>query len=122
MLVNGNPLENLALLTDTAKIHLVMKDGVVHNYCATPVPDKAALHLGGTSSPLVEDGVKEALAEMLWKYAPLALRRGDGFHANNLIYGRFFRYEICLLRLFHRREKLSNLLIILIAIAWNTPG
>ena len=65
VLVDGNPLENLALLTDPAKIQLVMKDGVVHKDCATPVPDEAALHLGGTSSPLVEEGVKEALAEML---------------------------------------------------------
>ena len=65
VLVDGNPLENLALLTDPAKIQLVMKDGTIHKDCATPVPTDAALHLGGSSSPLVEEGVKEALAEML---------------------------------------------------------
>jgi imidazolonepropionase-like amidohydrolase len=64
VLVDGDPLENLALLTDPAKIQLVMKDGVIYKDCATPVPAQAALHLEGADSPLQEPGVREALAEM----------------------------------------------------------
>ncbi len=62
VLVDGNPLENLALLTDPAKVQLVMKDGVIHKDCATPVPAEAALHLPASDRPLQEEGVKEALA------------------------------------------------------------
>ncbi len=56
VLVDGDPLENLALLTDPAKIQLVMKDGVIHKDCATPVPADAALHLDGADAPLREQG------------------------------------------------------------------
>ena len=62
VLVNGNPLEDLSVLTDPAKVQLVMKDGVIHKDCATPVPSEAALHLPGADRPLQEEGVKEALA------------------------------------------------------------
>ena len=62
VLVNGNPLEDLSVLTDPAKVQLVMKDGVIHKDCATPVPHEAALHLPGADRPLQEEGVKEALA------------------------------------------------------------
>ncbi|WP_422823405.1 amidohydrolase family protein [Variovorax rhizosphaerae] len=54
ILVDGDPLQNLALMTDPAKIQLVMKECVIH--CATPVPAEAALHLDGASSPLREEG------------------------------------------------------------------
>ena len=64
VLVDGDPLQNLALLTDPAKVQLVMKDGVIHKDCATPVPAQAALHLDGADSPLQEQGVREAIAEM----------------------------------------------------------
>jgi len=62
VLVDGNPLEDLSVLTDPAKVQLVMKDGVIHKDCATPVPSEAALHLPGADRPLQEEGVKEALA------------------------------------------------------------
>ena len=62
--VDGDPLNNLAQLTDPAKIQLVMKDGVIHKDCATPVPSDAALHRNGADSPLREQGVSEALAEL----------------------------------------------------------
>lgn len=62
VLIDGDPLKNLALLTDPAKVQLVMKDGVIHKDCATPVPPEAALHLAGTDRPLQEEGVKEAMA------------------------------------------------------------
>jgi len=64
VLVNGDPLKDLSLLTDPAKIQLVMKDGVIYKDCATPVPREAALHLPGADRPLQEEGVKEALAEL----------------------------------------------------------
>ena len=64
VLVDGDPLQDLSLLTDPAKVQLVMKDGVIHKDCATPVPSDAALHLEGGDTPLREQGVKEALAEM----------------------------------------------------------
>lgn len=64
VLVDGNPLKNLALLLDPAKVQLVMKDGAIHKDCATPVPFEAALHLPGADRPLQEEGVKEALADL----------------------------------------------------------
>ncbi|WP_077033440.1 amidohydrolase family protein [Pelomonas sp. KK5] len=62
VLVDGDPLKDLALLLDPAKVQLVMKDGVIHKDCATPVPAEAALHLPGADRPLQEEGVKEAIA------------------------------------------------------------
>lgn len=62
VLVDGDPLKNLALLTDPARINLVMKDGVIHKDCATPVPAQAALHLPGADFPLQEEGVRDAIA------------------------------------------------------------
>jgi len=62
VLVDGDPLTNLSLLTDPAKIQLVMKDGVIHKDCATPVPHEAAMRLPASDRPLQEEGVKEALA------------------------------------------------------------
>ncbi|MEY2890392.1 MAG: hypothetical protein RJA98_300 [Pseudomonadota bacterium] len=64
VLVNGDPLKDLSLLLDPAKVQLVIKDGVVHKDCATPVPSDAALHLPGADRPLQEEGVKEALAAL----------------------------------------------------------
>lgn len=63
VLVDGNPLENLALLTEPAKINLVMKDGIIYKDCSMPVPQHAALHLPGGDFPLQEEGVREAIAE-----------------------------------------------------------
>lgn len=62
VLVDGNPLKDLSLLVDPAKVQLVMKEGVIHKDCSTPVPSEAALHLPGADRPLQEDGVREALA------------------------------------------------------------
>lgn len=62
VLIDGNPLENLALLTDPARINLVMKDGVIYKDCTMPVPEQAALHLPGADFPLQEEGVRGAIA------------------------------------------------------------
>lgn len=63
VLVDGNPLENLALLTEPAKINLVMKDGIIYKDCNMPMLQHAALHLPGGDFPLQEEGVREAIAE-----------------------------------------------------------
>jgi imidazolonepropionase-like amidohydrolase len=62
ILVDGDPLKSLALLTDPSKINLVMKNGVIHKDCATRVPAQAALHLPGADYPLREEGIREAVA------------------------------------------------------------
>jgi hypothetical protein len=62
VLIDGNPLSNLSLLTEPAKVQLVMKEGVIHKDCSTPVQDDAALHLPGADRPLQEEGVREVLA------------------------------------------------------------
>jgi imidazolonepropionase-like amidohydrolase len=63
VLVDGNPLLNLALLTDPSKINLVMKDGIIYKDCTMPVPATAEFHLPGGDYPLQEEGVREAIAE-----------------------------------------------------------
>jgi imidazolonepropionase-like amidohydrolase len=62
VLVDGNPLKDLSLLVNPAKIQLVMKEGTIHKDCATPTPADAALHLPGADRPLQEEGVREAIA------------------------------------------------------------
>ncbi|AVS91094.1 amidohydrolase family protein [Paracidovorax avenae] len=64
VLVDGDPLADLSVLTDPARIQLVMKEGAIFKECSTPAPAEAALHLEGGDHPLREEGVKEALAEM----------------------------------------------------------
>ena len=58
----GNPLKDLSVLSDPAKVQLVMKDGVSHKGCAALVPRDAAPDLPRADRPLKEEGVKEALA------------------------------------------------------------
>ncbi len=64
VLVDGDPLADLSVLTDPARVQLVMKEGAIFKECSTPAPPQAALHLEGGDHPLREEGVKEALAEM----------------------------------------------------------
>ncbi|MDT0136168.1 amidohydrolase family protein [Acidovorax sp. PRC11] len=64
VLVDGDPLADLSVLTEPARIQLVMKEGAIFKECSTPAPAEAALHLEGGDHPLREEGVKEALAEM----------------------------------------------------------
>lgn len=62
VLVNGNPLLDLSILTDPSSIHLVIKNGVIHKESSTPHLQEAALHLPGGDRPLQEEGVTEAIA------------------------------------------------------------
>jgi len=65
VLIDGNPLKDLSLLVDPAKVQLVMKEGVIHKECSTPVPADPALHRPGADFPLREEGVSEAIAATL---------------------------------------------------------
>jgi imidazolonepropionase-like amidohydrolase len=59
VLVDGDPLADLSILTDPAKIALVMKDGELHKNLCGKSPQEAALHARETG--LVDQGVQEAL-------------------------------------------------------------
>jgi len=61
LLIDGNPLHDLSLLVDPARITLVMKDGVVHKEDPWQAPRAAALHLPPEEQPLQDEGVRAAL-------------------------------------------------------------
>ena len=64
-LIDGNPLDDLSILTDPVKVALVMKDGVIYKECKDVRPPTAALHLADEERAMVDGGVKKALqAEM----------------------------------------------------------
>lgn len=62
VMVDGNPLEDLSLLVDPARICLVMKDGQIHKDASNTGLNDAALHRQGADFPLQEEGIHEALA------------------------------------------------------------
>ncbi len=62
VMVDGNPLEDLSLLVDPARICLVMKDGQIHKDASNTGLNDAALHRQGADFPLQEEGIREALA------------------------------------------------------------
>jgi imidazolonepropionase-like amidohydrolase len=59
LMVDGDPLADLSILTDPAKIALVMKDGVLYKELCSHSPDGAAIH--ASDNPYYDEGVKEAL-------------------------------------------------------------
>ncbi|AMP02818.1 metal-dependent hydrolase family protein [Collimonas pratensis] len=61
VLVDGNPLEDLSILTDPVKIALVMKDGVIYKECKDVRPPTAALRLADEERAMIDGGVKKAL-------------------------------------------------------------
>ena len=61
VLVDGNPLENLSILTNPDRIALVMKDGVIHKECKDIRPPSAALHIADDNRPFVDEGVRKAM-------------------------------------------------------------
>jgi imidazolonepropionase-like amidohydrolase len=61
VLVDGNPLADLSILTQPAKIAMVMKDGVIHKHLKDTSPSNAAIHLPASENPFADKGVKEAL-------------------------------------------------------------
>lgn len=61
VLVDGNPLADLSILTQPSKIAMVIKDGVIHKHLKDLSPSDAAIHLPPSESPFADKGVKEAL-------------------------------------------------------------
>lgn len=59
ILVDGNPLENLALLQDPEKILMVMKDGEIFKNVRTILPARGVIHSVYGGNPLVESGVRQ---------------------------------------------------------------
>lgn len=61
VLIDGNPLADLSILTQPSKIAMVMKDGVIHKHLKDVSPSDPAVHLSPSESPLTDKGVKETL-------------------------------------------------------------
>lgn len=57
LMVDGDPLADLSILTDPARIALVMKDGVLYKDMCSRSPDGAAIP--GADNPFYDPGVKE---------------------------------------------------------------
>ncbi|WP_020654217.1 metal-dependent hydrolase family protein [Massilia niastensis] len=61
VLVDGDPLCDLRILTDPARIAMVMQDGVIHKDVRDTAPREAALHLPASEIPWHDKGVQEAV-------------------------------------------------------------
>jgi imidazolonepropionase-like amidohydrolase len=61
VMVDGDPLQDLGILTDPSRIVMVMQDGVVHKHLRDAAPADAALHLPKSEHPLLDQGVREAV-------------------------------------------------------------
>jgi imidazolonepropionase-like amidohydrolase len=61
VLVDGNPLADLSILTQPGKIAMVMKDGIIHKHLEDASPSNPAVHLSPGESAFTDKGVKEAL-------------------------------------------------------------
>jgi imidazolonepropionase-like amidohydrolase len=62
VMVDGNPLNDLRIMTEPAKIAMVMKDGVIHKSLSDTSSLDASMHIAPSENPLADKGVKEALA------------------------------------------------------------
>jgi len=61
VLVDGNPLEDLKVLQDPAKISLVMKDGEIIKSCYDVKIPEGPIHVTGGNEPMRDEGVKKAM-------------------------------------------------------------
>ena len=61
VVVDGDPLQDLRILTEPARIAMVMQDGVMHKHLCDPAPADSALHLPRSENSLLDKGVQEAL-------------------------------------------------------------
>jgi imidazolonepropionase-like amidohydrolase len=61
VLVDGNPLSNLGILTNPAKISLVMKEGVIYKEMPSETPKEAALDVPSSESPTLDEGVRQVV-------------------------------------------------------------
>lgn len=61
VMVDGDPLQDLRILTEPSRIAMVMQDGIVHKHLRDSAPAEAALHLAQAGNPLLDKGVQEAV-------------------------------------------------------------
>jgi imidazolonepropionase-like amidohydrolase len=61
VLIDGNPLADLSVLTQPSKIAMVIKDGVIHKHLKDESSSDPAIHLSPSESPFGDKGVKQAL-------------------------------------------------------------
>ena len=61
VMVDGDPLKDLRILTEPARIAMVMQDGAVHKRLCDPAPAESALHLSARENPLLDKGVQEVV-------------------------------------------------------------
>jgi imidazolonepropionase-like amidohydrolase len=61
VLVDGDPLQNLRILLEPARIAMVMQDGVIHKGLKDSSPVDAAIHVAASEKPLLDKGVQEAV-------------------------------------------------------------
>jgi len=61
VMVDGDPLQNLSILTEPSRIAMVMQDGNVHKHLRDTVLADAALRLPQSENPLLDKGVQEAV-------------------------------------------------------------
>ena len=61
VMVDGDPLHDLRILTEPSRIAMVMQDGVVHKNLHDSSPREAALHIPDSENPLRDKGVQEAI-------------------------------------------------------------
>ena len=64
VLLDENPLLNLASLTDPKNIVLVMKDGVMHKDFDASSPRTAGMQLADGDNPFFDYGVTQAIQSM----------------------------------------------------------
>jgi imidazolonepropionase-like amidohydrolase len=61
VLVDGDPLLDLSILTEPARIAMVMQDGVVRKGLQDASPRTAAIHVPASENPALDKGVQEAV-------------------------------------------------------------
>ncbi|MGF6183838.1 imidazolonepropionase-like amidohydrolase [Massilia sp. UYP32] len=61
VLVDGDPLQDLRILTEPARIAMVMQDGVIHKGLQDASARAAAIHVPARENPMLDKGVQEAV-------------------------------------------------------------
>jgi imidazolonepropionase-like amidohydrolase len=61
VLVDGDPLQDLRILTEPARIAMVMQDGVIRKGLQEASPRAAAIHVPASENPVLDKGVQEAV-------------------------------------------------------------
>jgi imidazolonepropionase-like amidohydrolase len=61
VLVDGDPLQDLRILTEPARIAMVMQDGVIRKGLQDASARAAAIHVPASENPMLDKGVQEAV-------------------------------------------------------------